>query len=301
MPFKFAFILLLIIISESFYSQSLFFIPSDSLNKNRTIFTSVSLATLWSGSIFGLSQVWYKDHEKSGLHSFDDSKEWLQMDKAGHVFAAFHFGKQVGKLYRWSGLNKNKATWLGAGIGWGYQFSFELLDGTSKEWGFSWSDLTANSIGTGLYIAQELLLEDDVFRLKFSYKPTEYAQYRPSVLGKTHAERFLKDYNGQTYWLSIAPKSIFKNSPIPPWLMLSLGYSSDAKLVGDKNFYQTDDGLNYFRAKREFVFSLDIDPSKVPIKSPFLKKMAETFCIIKVPFPALLWRGNVLYGKWLYF
>jgi hypothetical protein len=38
---------------------------------------------------------------------------------------------------------------------------------------------------------------------KFSFHTTQYAQYRPNVLGSSLAEQILKDYNGQTYWLSV--------------------------------------------------------------------------------------------------
>lgn len=283
------------------WGQTDFFQPKDSLHKGRFIGVSASIGTVWSGSLIGLSQVWYKDYEKIGFHSFNDSKEWLQMDKAGHIFTAYHLSDKVFKLYNWTGLDRKKSAWIGAGVGWGYQFSFELLDAQSSGWGFSWSDLGANTLGSGLFLAQELCWQEQYLKLKFSYSPSPYAQFRPAVLGSTHAERLLKDYNGQTYWLSVSPGSVFKSSKIPQWIALSVGYSSDAKLVGHNDFFQTPDGSKTFRAQREFILSLDLDVTKLPIKKRWLKTALSPFNVIKIPFPALVWQGNTMYGKWLYF
>lgn len=288
-------------ISQLCWSQNHFFESNDSLNRNRLIGVSGTVGALWGGSILALNHVWYKDYEKTKFHSFDDSKEWMQMDKAGHVFTAYHLSDKIFKLYKWSGLNRKTSAWIGAGIGWGYQFSFELLDARSSGWGFSWSDVMANTIGSGLFLSQELLWQEQVFKLKFSYSPSKYAQYRPNVLGSNFSERLLKDYNGQTYWLSFSPGTIFKNSAIPEWISLAVGYSADAKLLGDKDFYQTANGLHSFYAKREFILSLDIDVTKLPVQKKWLKTLLSPFNVIKIPFPALVWQGNTLYGKWLYF
>lgn len=278
-----------------------FWQPADSLNKTRFIPVSAGIATVWTGSITVLSQVWYSDYEKVGFHSFDDFDNWLQMDKMGHVFTAYHLSRTSAKLYRWTGLSQRKSAWLGAGIGWGYQFSFELLDARSSGWGFSWSDLSANTIGSGLFLTQELWGKEQFVTLKFSYHPTEYAAFRPAILGATSAERLLKDYNGQTYWLNFSPGAIWKGSRIPPWIAISIGYSSDAKLVGDQESYTTADGQRTFHAQREFALSLDLDVSKLPIRKPWLRKALSPFNVIKIPFPALVWRGDTCYGKLLYF
>lgn len=296
------FVLLVVTLSLALksYGQNHFFQASDTLNNKRLIVTSTAIGTIWTGSIIGLSKVWYKDFEKTPLHIFDDSREWMQMDKLGHVFTAYHLSDKAFKLYRWTGLDRKKSAWIGAGIGWGYQFSFEMLDAQSSGWGFSWSDLTANTLGSGLFLTQELIWQQQFLKLKFSYSPTRYAAYRPEILGSTPAERLLKDYNGQTYWLSISPGAIFPQSHIPQWIALSAGYSTDAKLVGHEDFFQSTDG-SQFNAHREFVLSLDVDVTKLPIRKTWLKKALSPFNVIKVPFPALVWRGNTLYGEWIYF
>lgn len=288
------------------FGQSHFFENSDTLNKQRVIVTSTSIVTVWAGSIVGLSQIWYKDVEKTRWHAFDDSKQWMQMDKVGHVYTANKISLLTGNLYQWAGMENNKAAWTGFGIGFGYQLSLEMLDAYSAEWGFSWSDVGSNFLGSSIYLSQQLAWEEQRILLKFSTHPTDYAQYRPEILGSTFAERLLKDYNGQTYWLSASPGSFMKNSNFPEWLCFSIGYSVDEKLVGDEDYY-IDFGnsppttIQEFNAKRQFLFSLDVDFSKLPIKRPWLKAIVKQFNYLKVPFPALIVTGNKIGGSWAYF
>jgi hypothetical protein len=54
---------------------------------------------------------------------------------------------------------------------------------------------------------------------KFSFHLTDYASKRPDVLGSNLPERIIKDYNGQTYWLSVNLHSFFKQSKIPNGLI----------------------------------------------------------------------------------
>jgi uncharacterized protein YfiM (DUF2279 family) len=275
--------------------------PADSLNKKRFWATNMGVASLWSGSIFALSKVWYSKEQQTGFHFFDDASNWMQMDKAGHVYATYQFSEKASNLYQWTGLSRKKSVVLGAGIAWGYQLSLEFLDGRSEAWGFSWSDIGANTVGSALYVLQDLKWKEQVFRLKFSYSPSPYAAYRPAVLGSSFSERLLKDYNAQTYWLSFSPQNWFPASKIPPYLALSIGYSADAKLIGDEDVFISSDGLTRFEAKREFILSLDLNVQKLPIKKKWVKKLLSPFDAIKIPFPALVVRGNKVYASPLYF
>lgn len=283
------------------FGQRTFFQAVDSIHKPRLIGTSAAIGSIWTASMIGLSQVWYADYPKSTFHTFNDSREWMQMDKMGHVFSAYHLSKQTAKLYHWSGLTQNKSAWLGAGIGWGYQLSFEFLDGKNAAWGFSWSDVAANTVGSGLFLAQELWAKKQLFTLKFMYSPSSYATIRPEVLGSNFSERLMKDYNGQTYWISASPGVLFPKSHVPKWIALAVGYSVDAKLVGHADVYQDPKSLQFYHARREFILSLDIDVNQLPIRKPWIKKMLSPFNTLKIPFPALILRGNGIEGKWLYF
>ncbi len=287
----------LLFVSSITMSQS-FFTPADSLKKGRLLGVSTGVATVWAGSMLGLSQVWYKDIPKSKFHSFDDSKEWLQMDKAGHFYAAYKINQLTSDLFIWSGLNKKTSLWLGTGISLGYQTTFEIFDGYSKDWGFSWSDMAGNAIGSFSYLGQQLIWGEERIIPKFSTFPTQFASIRPEVLGSNFGESFLKDYNGQTYWLSFSPGTFFKNSKIPKWACISVGYSVYGKLVGDESSYtDVNTGITY-SAKREVKLSLDIDFSKLPIKRPWLKAVVKQFNYLKIPFPTVIYRGNQFVGSW---
>jgi hypothetical protein len=62
--------------------------------------------------------------------------------------------------------------------------------------------------------------------LKFSFHRSIFSKFNPGELGKNIWQRWLKDYNGQTYWLSINPSSFIKdNSGFPKWLNTAFDYA----------------------------------------------------------------------------
>jgi hypothetical protein len=46
-----------------------------------------------TGALVGLNQLWYADYPKSDFHFINDNAEWLQMDKAGHIYSSYHLGR----------------------------------------------------------------------------------------------------------------------------------------------------------------------------------------------------------------
>lgn len=283
-------VLLLIVcgIHQNVHAQ--FLEPSDTLNKKRVIGVSATGATAWAGSITGLYFVWYKDFPKTKFHVFDDSHEWQQMDKMGHMYTSFHFGRFVGDLYEWSGVNHKVASCIGAGFSIGYMTTFELLDATNEQWGFSWSDIGSNLLGTAAYWGQEFFFDKQYVQFKFSTHPTDLAQYRPDVLGDNFASRLLKDYNGQTYWMSFNPVYWFKKeSKIPEWINISLGYSINNQLIGDGGTYVVANGTSQlnFTPYRQYFFSFDVNFEAIPTDKRWLKLIFRGLNYIKVPFPAI--------------
>ena len=268
-----------------------FLIPSDTLNiprRNAVIITEASLAT---ASLVGLHQLWYADYPKSKFHTINDNDEWLQMDKLGHVFASYQMGRAGANLLNWSGVRKKDQLLYGATLGFGFLSAVEVFDGFSKEWGFSWGDVMANAAGTGLYIGQVLLWNEQRITLKFSFHQTKYAQQNPDKLGNGFLEEILKDYNGQTYWLNVNLHSFFKDSRIPKWLDLSLGYGA----YGMINAVQDIDNqlLKTNGRGRQFYLSFDINLSKIKVKnSRFLTSVLDVLNVIKVPFPTLEFGKN---------
>lgn len=260
--------------------------PSDSLNKKRQNTVVISEAVLASGILVGLNQLWYADYPKSDFHFINDNSEWLQMDKLGHSFSSYHLGRFGSEMLQWSGASKKRQLIYGAGLGFAFLTAVEVMDGYSSEWGASSGDVIANASGTALYVSQELLWKEQRITPKFSFHNTQYATQRPEVLGTSFTEQILKDYNGQTYWLSVNLYSFAKSSKIPKWLNLALGYGAEGMITGNREnnmLFLTQNPQRF----RQFYLSFDVDLTKINTKSHFLKTLFSVLNTVKIPAPTI--------------
>lgn len=282
-------IFLLMMKSISGFSQSAintFLKPSDTLNKSRVKIVALSETVIGATALVGLNQLWYADYPKSSFQTINDNDQWLQMDKVGHVFSAYHLGSFGATTLKWAGANRKSQLIYGSTLGFVFLTTVEVFDGFSSEWGFSVGDVAANAGGTALYVSQELLWKEQRIVPKFSFHTTEYASARPNVLGSNLQEQIIKDYNGQTYWLSANIYSFFEQSKIPKWLNVAVGYGAEGMITG------SDELVNsvFFSEKertRQFYLSLDVDLTKINTKSHFLKTLFSVFNSIKIPAPTL--------------
>jgi hypothetical protein len=191
---------------------------------------------------------------------------------------------------------------LGAGAGFVFMTGIEILDGYSRGWGYSWGDQLADGLGTGMAVAQDLLWEEQRLQLKLSYAPSGLAKYNPALLGRNFQEQLLKDYNGQTYWLSINPASFFtKEKSLRTALSIAIGYSARGMLGAvnnNKAALQPDGTLIAVQRERLCLLSLDLDLRKLPIRSRFVKSILSAVQIVKIPAPTLQFsrRGIRAYG-----
>lgn len=300
---KFIYAILFVLSFNQVKAQS-FFEKSESLNKKRIIGVSAINAFNWSASIGGLYFVWYKDFPKVKFHTFNDWGEWQQMDKAGHITTSWNFARAAGDLYEWSGVNHKTSALIGGGYAFAYMFTFEMLDAYNADWGFSFSDVGANTTGAALFTVQDYFWNEQFIKPKFSSHPSGLSQYRPSVLGNGGVESLFKDYNGQTYWLSFNPVSMVKkDSKIPKWINVSVGYGINNQLIGEGGTFVTNiDGQQLsFTPYREFYLSLDIDWEQFDVKSPMLKLLFRGLNIIKIPFPAVQFSKYGVKGYAFYF
>ncbi|MDX1445080.1 DUF2279 domain-containing protein [Lishizhenia sp.] len=267
-------------------------------DKTKKLVAHSSLLGLCVSTPIVLQSVWYD--KAASFHIVNDGDSWLGMDKTGHAFSAYHIQKQAQHLYIWANYSHNKSILYSAGISILFQSSFEVLDGFQKKYGFSWPDMYANVSGIALFSAQQFLWKEERIRLKFSYSPSPYAKLRPEVLGQNFQERLLKDYNGQSYWLSFSPFQLFNSSlHFPKWIQLSLGYSVNEKVKGSENYFSTT--TQEYHAYSQFLFSLDFDFSQMNIRNKSLKKVLSIFNTLKIPFPALSFSQNQIHFHPLYF
>lgn len=244
-----------------------------------------------------LGHVWYSQNSRTHFHFFNDLPEWKQMDKAGHFTTSFQESMLVSYAFKWAGVDSRRAAIYGSLAGFLYQAPVELLDGFSKSYGASVSDLIANTLGSATFLGQELLWQEIRIVPKFSFHTTPLAALRPNVLGKSVNEQILKDYNGQTYWLSFNIHSFVKNSNIPKWINLSLGYGAQDMV------YANDESNIQLRHHpyRQYYLSMDIDFRNMPMRKKWLKAVLYPLNIIHIPFPAMEFNKNGVIFHPVYF
>jgi len=283
-------ILILIFTSTTICCQqkSTFWIKSDTLNTSRRNTIAITEASLGGATLFALNQTWYADYPKSKFHFTNDNNQWKQLDKMGHIMTSYYVGKIGMELLDWSGVRKEDQLIYGATLGFTFLTAIEVLDGFSEEWGFSLGDVAANAIGTSLLVSQELLWDEQRITLKYSFHQTKYASIRPETLGENFIQQALKDYNGQTYWLSANIWSFKKESKFPRWLNIAFGVGAEGMLYGK------DLPTNQFvqNPYRQFYLSLDVDLTKIKTKSKFLQSVFSVINFIKIPAPTLEFRSK---------
>jgi hypothetical protein len=263
--------------------------PPDTLNKKRfhaVIYTEAGIA---AGSLYLLNDLWYKNYPRSPFHFFNDNKEWLQMDKLGHATTSCSIGMWGYKTLKWCGVDNKKAIWYGGSLGFDYLLIIEVLDGLSSEWGFSAGDFSANTFGAAVFMSQQLAWNEQRIKFKWSYHPTIYTDYRPDLLGYDITQTWLKDYNGQTYWLSGNISSFLKkDSRFPKWLNIAVGYGAEGMLGGTEN-PATYNGINMpvVPRYRQVYFAPDIDLTRIRTRSKFLKLLFYAVNFLKFPTPTL--------------
>lgn len=257
---------------------------NDSLNTRKLTSIIIGESVLYASTMYSLNNMWYKNYSQSKFHLFDDSKEWLQMDKAGHSYSAYYISQILTHGFKYAGINRQQSILYGASLGIFYIASIEIFDGFSSEWGASLSDIAYDIGGTALFSVQEYYFRNQILRPKFSYHQSNVEGSNTEIFGNTSQEHFLKNYNGQTYWLTANIKSIIKQDFIPKWLNIAVGYSAD----GMEDATGTIPQRKYLlKRKRQFFLSLDIDNSKIKTKSKILKSLFYIINAIKIPLPTI--------------
>lgn len=263
--------------------ESSFLKKSDTLNTKRRNAIIITESVLAGGALLALNELWYKNYERSSFHFTNDNSDWKQMDKVGHFMTSYHVGKIGMEVLDWAGVSKKNKLIYGATYGFAFLTAVEVLDGFSKEWGASSGDILANAAGTGLLVGQEILWNEQRIVVKYSFHQTGFAKQRPSTLGENFIQQSLKDYNGQTYWLSANIWSFNKKSLIPKWLNIALGYGAEGMLYGETKTTNLLPQDPY----RQFYLSLDLDLTKINTNSKFLKSVFSIVNFIKIPSPTI--------------
>jgi hypothetical protein len=274
------------------------------INRKRLIGVSVTASALYVGSMIGLYQLWYADYPQSQFHWINDNGEWEYIDKLGHMTTSYWVGRIGYESLRWSGVEEKKAIWYGGTWGFVYLTTVEIFDGFSEEWGASPGDVAANTLGAAVFIGQQLIFDNQPFIFKFSYHQTEYPEYRPDLLGENWMQSCLKDYNGQTYWLSANIASFLpKHSRFPKWLDVSFGYGAEGMLGAESNPPEYNgQPLPDVERYSQYYLSFDVDLTKIKTKNETLRLLLNMIGWIKIPAPAVEFnRVDKVKFYWLYF
>jgi uncharacterized protein YfiM (DUF2279 family) len=295
--------LLIFVLLFSFASQEVR-AQQSSVNQGRLNGVIITEAAITTGVTIALHYLWYKKFPKSKFHLFNDNAEWMSMDKIGHATTAYNVSAIQYDVMRWSGVDNTRAAWIGGITALGLQTMVEIFDGFNAQWGFSKGDMLANITGSALFVAQQLAWGEQRARLKFSFHKTIYAKYNKGELGSNKWQSWLKDYNGQTYWLSINPASFMKSSTsFPQWLNVSVGMGADGMIGARTNPSKIGDMvIPEFKRQHRFLFSVDADLKRIDNKNMDPHILLTVPNVMKLPVPALEFKKGVpMKYHWLYY
>lgn len=273
-------------------------------------------ATLYGTATYGLWKAWYSDYPRSKFQTFNDWPEWLQMDKAGHTFTAYQYARLSFAGARWTGMKRSRARLASFGVSTLLQSTLEVMDAYSAQWGFSWSDVGANTLGSAFFLAQDLVWREQRIVMKMSSDLRPLPDY-PIVngngatsnlgyvvserFGASRAERFLKDYNAQTVWLSANLHAFAPAAGLPPWLNLAVGYGvEDVYGAYGNGWRQNGEPFSYAPTRyRQYFLSPDVYFSRIPTKKRWVRLLLGTLDFFKLPAPALEYSKGKFSGKLL--
>jgi hypothetical protein len=302
-------ILFILLFSFSKAKGQRFLEPTDTLNTLRFRSALTFSAVTYTGFAAGLYNVWYRKFDQEPFHLFNDLGEWNHLDKAGHFYTSYFQGVLCYKGARWTGLNKRKSMLTGMILGNIFQSTIEVMDGFSSKWGFSLSDMGANLAGIAAFGFQQHYWDEQRISVKISSIPVTYptdlifssdgtrqttlAARASELYGSNFFEKYLKDYNAQTYWLSFNMHSLLpEGNRWPAWLNLAAGYGAENMFGGFSNTWEKQgvlfsaDDMKYPRY-RQYYIGFDIDLPRIKTNKPWLKTLFSAVNIFKIPSPAL--------------
>ncbi len=277
------------------------------------------ISGLYTGFAVGLYTSWYAQYPTSHFHFFNDWDEWRNMDKYGHLQGSYAHTHLVFTGARWAGMSRKSALVAGVASSLVFQNTIEILDGFSEKWGFSVPDAIANFTGVGLFACQEWLWKEQRIKLKFAPSSVSHSSKGipsltdPTVLlspqdrteqlfGNRLAEKWLKDYNRHTYWVSFQIKPwLGAGNNWPDWLCLGIGVGAGNLYGGFSNRWTTDqqvfDASHSLPRYSRFFIGPDIDLQNIGNKRPWMKTLFSVSQIFRIPLPCIEWNTR---GEWVF-
>ncbi len=104
------------------------------------------------------------------------------------------------------------------------------------------------------------------------------------MLGKNLLEQSLKNYNGQTYWVSLDIKPwLSKENKFPAWLNVSFGYGAENMIYARK----ADNFRQGYETYRQYYLFADVNFTQIPTRSKLVRSLFFLLNTVKIPAPAL--------------
>jgi uncharacterized protein YfiM (DUF2279 family) len=241
----------------------------------------------------GLYALWYREQPRQSFAFFNDAAQWKQIDKAGHAYSAYHLAHLGSRAFLQADLSPRKSHWYAALMGKLMLLPVEFFDAYSAAYGFSWADVGANAAGALLLPLQYEIWGEQRVKPKFSFSRSGLSDLRPATLGSRLHEEVLKDYNGQTYWLSVDLDAFFPNSSFPRWLNLAVGYGA-GDMIYARDFQNEAIGMQPYR---QWYLAPDLDLSylkKAPVSlgNRLFNGLLYLVDLIHLPAPALAYKSG---------
>jgi uncharacterized protein YfiM (DUF2279 family) len=268
-------------------------VDSSKFTKRRNLLV-IGGAVAYTTTMIGLNEVWYKNSDRESFHFFNDATEWKQVDKVGHFFSAFQVSSITSRALLWTGLEEKKSMMAASITGLAIVSSIEVFDGFSSSYGASLSDLAANTAGSALFLGQQMLWKEVRVFPKYSFHRTNFASQRTNVLGNGLSQEIIKDYNGQTYWLSIDMDKFIR---FPKWLNVAVGYGAEGMIYANTSANKSIGLYPY----RQYYLSIDFDLTSIKSKRKWVNTLIYFANMIKIPAPALEFSRKGIRGHGFYF
>lgn len=262
-----------------------------SISNVKLIPTSIFVGTY--GIIFYLQHLGQKKTIWKNFSNFqvvEDGKYALYADKAGHFYGTFLTSYILLSSLIECGFDYHLSSAIGSVLGLAYTTYVEVLDGFSKDWGFSPSDFYADLAGAFFFLGYAYFPLVQNFTPKFMYTPPRWINSNSRV----PSSMFIDDYSSHTFFISvniynILPQHLKKY--YPSWLEFSFGYA--VRNLCDPFHYScspnSSEPISPFAwGNRKFIIALDYDLVKLlPDGKPFWNWFKQSLNFFKFPSPAI--------------
>jgi len=271
------------------------------LSRRRLWWVAAILLVGYVGVMALLMIAWYGAGLQEQFTWFDDSAEWLQLDKLGHVLVCFQISRAAMGLLRWAEADKPLILWVGGPMGFWMFSPAEVLDGFSPAYGASLPDLISNAVGSAWAIWSWHRWQGFPLPFKHSWLPSPWAPLRPDLLGSNYPQQFVKDYNGMTLWLSLNLRTLLPHAlarRVPAWLNIAVGYGGEGMLGG---YGKLPEWVIAGREYRQWYIGPDLDLDALAPRYPWARTPLFMVNALRLPMPALRYDRDGLAWTWMGF